>query len=52
MHSVKGKWLRRIAIGVGDVVITSLIVDVDDVISRIIIDSEDRMPDSGRTGHT
>src|ERR1700720_1606238 len=36
VHSLKGKWLRRIAIGIRDIIVTSLVVDVSDVIRCLI----------------
>ncbi|WP_244443305.1 hypothetical protein [Bradyrhizobium sp. Ai1a-2] len=50
MHSVEDKWLRRITIGIRDVVVASLIVDVGDVVRRITIDGQGGTPDPGRTG--
>src|ERR1700688_3171691 len=46
VHSLKGKWLRRIAISIRDIIVTSLIVDISDVIRRLIINCQDRMPNS------
>src|SRR6202045_2442047 len=42
VHSVKGKWLRGIAIGIRGVIVTSLVVDVSDVIRCLIINCQDR----------
>ena len=44
MHSVKGKWPRGIAIGIRDVIVTSLIVDISNLIRCLIINCQDRMP--------
>jgi len=46
MHSVKGKWPRGIAIGIRDVIVTSLVVDISDGIDCLIINCQDRMPSS------
>src|SRR5665647_745593 len=32
MHSVKGKRLRRVAIGIDDIIVTSLVVDISDAL--------------------
>src|SRR5258708_10939656 len=50
VHSVKGKWLRGIAIGIRDIIVTSLVVDISNVIRCLIIDRQDRMPNSIRDG--
>src|ERR1700682_1272114 len=44
VHSVKGKWLRRIAISIRDIIVTSLVVDVSDVIRCLVINGGHRMP--------
>src|ERR1700716_2347339 len=36
VHSVKGKWLRRVAIGVTDIIVTSLVVDFSNIIRCLI----------------
>jgi hypothetical protein len=42
MHSVKGKRLRRITIGVGNIIVTGLVIDNSDVLRRPLI----RMPET------
>jgi hypothetical protein len=44
MHSVKGKRLRRITIGVGNIIVTGLVIDNSDVLRRPLI----RMPETLR----
>src|ERR1700720_4069702 len=46
VHSVKGKWPRRIAISIRDIIVTSLVVDISNVIRCLIINCQDRMPSS------
>jgi len=46
VHSVKGKWLRRIAISIRHIIVTSLVVDISNVIRCLIINCQDRMPNS------
>src|SRR4030088_1131129 len=46
VHSVKGKWLRRIAVSIRDIIVTSLVVDISNVIRCLIINCQDRMPNS------
>src|ERR1700682_662028 len=46
VHSVKGKWPRRIAISIKDIIVTSLVVDISNVIRCLIINCQDRMPSS------
>src|ERR1019366_6424733 len=50
VHSVKGKWLRRIAIGIRDIIVTSLVVDISNVMRCLVINCQDRMPNSMRDG--
>jgi hypothetical protein len=37
MHSVKGKRLRRITIGVGNIIVTGLVIDISDILRRPLI---------------
>ena len=50
MHSVKGKWLRGIAIGISDVIVPSLVIDISDVIRCLIVNCQNRTPNSMRDG--
>src|SRR5271170_6937065 len=36
VHPVKSKWLRRIAISIRDIIVTSLVVDISNIIRRLI----------------
>jgi hypothetical protein len=47
MHSVKGKRLRRVAIGIGDIIVTSLVVDISDALICPLIKRQPRMPNPG-----
>src|SRR6202165_2561905 len=48
VHSVKGKWLRRIAIGIRDIIVASLVVDISNVIRCLIINCQYGMPNTMR----
>src|SRR6267143_1590380 len=50
VHSVEGEWLRGIAIGITDIIVTSLVVDIGNIVCCLIINCQDRMPNSVRDG--
>src|ERR1022692_1634078 len=47
VHSVKGKQLRRIAVSIRDVIVTSLVVDSRDALGRSLMKLQGSMPNSG-----
>jgi len=47
MHSVKDKRLRRITIGVGNIIVTGLVINISDILRRPLIGKPETVRASG-----